>query len=340
MPKRVVPVLIVVGLVAAGLWWRYRGDAAPTHYTGFVEGEERVIRAEVAARVLEVRYREGDPIPAGEVIARLDDSDVQAKLRTKQQELAVIAADLATQTQRIALSRGTWTRDKSARQADVRQAASAAEAAERTLVREQALVRTGASTAQLLDDARARRDQTRSLLERAREMAARADAEAHGVAITENDLATLRARQDLLAAQIGELTVTLGKYTLRAPATATILQTQLLWAGELAQPGTAVASVLDPLDKYVQIYVPVVDAPRVRVGQRVAIELDSAPDTRIPGEVSFVADSASFTPEKIETRSDRLGQVYRAKVRVLEGVERLQPGTEGNVYLVDPSAPG
>ena len=30
---------------------------------------------------------------------------------------------------------------------------------------------------------------------------------------------------------------------------------------------------------------------------------------RLPGEVSFVAEEASFTPEKIETRSDRLGQV-------------------------------
>ena len=36
---------------------------------------------------------------------------------------------------------------------------------------------------------------------------------------------------------------------------------------------------------------------------------------------------------EIETRSDRMGQVYRAKVRILKDVERFQPGTEGNVYL-------
>ena len=51
-----------------------------------------------------------------------------------------------------------------------------------------------------------------------------------------------------------------------------------------------------------------------------------------------LADQANFTPEKIETRSDRLGQVYRAKVRILEGVERFQPGTEGNVYLLEADA--
>jgi len=126
----------------------------------------------------------------------------------------------------------------------------------------------------------------------------------------------------------------------RAPDTATVVQAQLLWAGELAQPGTPVLSVLDPRDKYVQIYVPVRDVARVRVGARVAIELDSAPGRRVPGEVVFVADEANFTPEKIETRSDRIGQVYRAKVRILEDVERFQPGTEGEVYLVEEAAAG
>jgi hypothetical protein len=28
-----------------------------------------------------------------------------------------------------------------------------------------------------------------------------------------------------------------------------------------------------------------------------------------------------------------MAQVYRVKVRILDGVEGMQPGTEGNVYL-------
>ena len=102
---------------------------------------------------------------------------------------------------------------------------------------------------------------------------------------------------------------------------------------QLAQPGTALCSVLDPRDKYVRLYVPVPDLAQFPVGRRVEIELDSRPGERIPGEVSFVADVASFTPEKIETRTDRVGQVYRAKIRILEHPERLAPGTEGDVYV-------
>jgi multidrug resistance efflux pump len=167
----------------------------------------------------------------------------------------------------------------------------------------------------------------------------RTQAEERSIAVAEHELATLRERRTLVESQLRELEVTASKYAIRAPDVPTVVQTQHLWPGELAQPGAPVLSVLDPKDKYVQVYVPVADVSEFTLGRRVEIELDSRPGERISGEVSFVADQANFTPEKIETRSDRMAQVYRAKVRVLDGVERLQPGTEGNVYLVAKKAP-
>jgi len=251
----------------------------------------------------------------------------------KHEELDVAEADIRRQQQQVELSESTWKQDVSARQAELRQAASVLDLAERSLKREEALVATGASTGQLLDDARARRDQARSALDRARDMLRRAEAEEGTIAVARRQLDVLEQRRELARAEIAQLEVTAAKYDIHAPAVPTSVQTQFIWPGELAQPGTAIVAVLDPTDKYVQVYVPVAEVDRFRVGRRVAIELDSEPGRRFPGEVSFVADQANFTPEKIETRSDRMGQVYRAKVRVLEGVERLQPGTEGNVYL-------
>ena len=118
-----------------------------------------------------------------------------------------------------------------------------------------------------------------------------------------------------------------------------MVQSQLLWPGELAQPGTPVALGARPGRQVrADLRAGLGRGPRLRVGTKVEIELDSEPGTRVPGEVSFVADQTNFTPEKIETRSDRVGQVYRAKVRILEGVERFTPGSEGNVYLLDGDA--
>lgn len=339
MPKRIVFVVVLALAVAAAAGVLLRRARGEHYYTGYVEGEERVLRAEVAGRVLEVAFVEGDVVPADAVVARLDDRDVQSRLASKRQELAVIDADLRTGAERVMLVESTWQRDLSARAADVRQAEAAAELAVRTLGREQDLGRTGASTAQLLDEAHSRRDQAVSARDRAREVFARTQAEERQIALARQEVETLRQRRALVEAQLAELEVLASKYAIHAPSVPTVVQTQLIWPGELAQPGAGVLAVLDPRDKYVQVYVPVADVGALHVGRKVAFELDSAPGRRLAGEVSFVADQATFTPEKIETRSDRMAQVYRAKVRIRGAVEQLQPGTEGNVYLLPEEPP-
>jgi len=335
MSRRLVPVVIVVVLAVAGTIWFLTKGNGPEPFTGFVEGEERVLRSEVVGRVREVLFAEGAVVPAGAVVARLDDADIAAKLEAKRRELAVIDARIASQEERIALTDETWQRDVAAQQAAVGEAEAAARLAERTLAREQELVATGASTAQLLDDARSRRDQASNALARIRQLLERAEAQKLGVSLAKTELVTLREQRVLTEAQLTELQVTADKHAVRAPEVETVVQTQFVWPGELAQPGTAILSVLDPLDKYVRIYVPVDELGSVRVGGRVEIELDSEPGRRVPGEIVFIADQASFTPEKIQTRDDRIGQVYRVKVRILEDVARFRAGTEGNVHLVD-----
>jgi HlyD family secretion protein len=324
---------VVLASAAAGVYLYLGRSRRPAHYTGFVEGEERIIRSEVSGRVLEVRFGEGAKIDAGAIVAVLDGRDVETEIESKKREIAMYEAEITTQEQRATMVDSTSKREVSAQRAELEQAQAALALAEKTFMREQALAETGASTAQLLDEARSKRDQARGAAERARQMLARAEASLTNSTMAESDLEMLRRKRELALAQLAELDVKRSKYEIRAPDVSTVVQTQYLWAGELAQPGTAVVSVIDPKDKYVQIYVPVADLERFRVGQRVEIELDSRPGRRVAGEVSFLADKANFTPEKIETRSDRMGQVYRAKIRILEDVESFQPGTEGNVYF-------
>jgi HlyD family secretion protein len=331
--RRVVLIALVAAATLGGLLTYLRSGHGKVHFTGFVEGEERVLRSEVAARVLEVPFAEGDHVPANAVVAQLDDAEIQARIHTKQQEIATADADIARQEEQLAMIEQTWKQDLLVRQAEVRVAVASADLAERTLRRKQTLLQSNVASQESLDEARSRHDETHSSVDRARDMLARAQAEQGQIAVAQRELEVLRQRRELAQAQLEELRVVAARYQIHAPQVPTVLQTQLIWPGELAQPGTPVASVLDPEDKYVQIYVPVADVSQLRVGQPVEIELDSEPGTRTPGEVSFVADKANFTPEKIETRSDRIGQVYRVKIRILKDAARLQPGTEGNVYL-------
>src|SRR5262249_34707153 len=157
---------------AAGVIY-VRRDHGPAHYTGFVEGEERVLRSEVVGRILEVKYGEGDVVPANAPVAVLDDQDIRTRIESKHHEIDVIDSDIATQKERIDLTESTWTREQSASEAQLREAEATADLAQKTYTREQALQKSGASTAQLLDEARAKREQTVSAVERVKQMLAR-----------------------------------------------------------------------------------------------------------------------------------------------------------------------
>src|SRR5690348_12127987 len=114
---RLLAVLATVAVVAAVAW--YLGhDRRPPHYTGFVEGEERIVRSEVTGRVLEVAYAEGAAVPADAILARLDPQDVESRIRSKQQEVSVLDASIAAQDERVRLVQTTWERDVSAHRAE------------------------------------------------------------------------------------------------------------------------------------------------------------------------------------------------------------------------------
>jgi HlyD family secretion protein len=246
----------------------------------------------------------------------------------------VLDANVTTQEERIALTEATWARDLDARKADVRLAQSAASLAARSWQRERELVSTGASTAQVLDDAEAARDQAASTLERAKQVLARTEAEERSIALARHELTQLRERRELLLAELAELEVTRAKYDIYAPAVATVVQTQFIWPGELAQPGTSILAVLDPVDKYVRVYVPVEESARLPVGQRVEIELDSEPGPSVPeSELRRRSGQLHAGEDRDAARPPRPG--LSGEGPHPRGARALPPGTEGNGLPLD-----
>src|SRR5882724_7326559 len=107
--KKVAPLIAIAALAIVGLVaWRvlYAGPSTPSsivELTGRVEGDDSAVAAKVAGRILEIRVREGDDMKAGDVIAVLDDRQVQSRHDQAQAALTAAEARIASARAQVAV---------------------------------------------------------------------------------------------------------------------------------------------------------------------------------------------------------------------------------------------
>ncbi|MGA3210756.1 MAG: HlyD family efflux transporter periplasmic adaptor subunit [Terriglobales bacterium] len=105
---KLVRVGVVLGLVVVGLilWRVLRGPDIPDSVvalSGRIEGDDSAIASKTSGRILEVRYREGDHVNQGDVIATLDDEQIRARENQAQAAVAQAEARLTSSEQQIAI---------------------------------------------------------------------------------------------------------------------------------------------------------------------------------------------------------------------------------------------
>jgi multidrug resistance efflux pump len=105
-----------------------------------------------------------------------------------------------------------------------------------------------------------------------------------------------------------------------------------LQPGDMVGAGAPVLSVIDHRHLWVRAYVPQ-NRIGLQIGQQLRVTVDSLPDQRFTGTVSFIARQAEFTPSNIQTPEERSKQVFRIKVTLEEGSERIRPGMTADVWL-------
>lgn len=329
-----LPIIVLILLAAgAGAWWRYY----PRHpdqlfFTGFVEGEEKIIKSEISGRVMNVTFTDGARVKQGEVLAEVDARDYQSQVTQQELNIALLKAKIQQAETQLALARDTYPTQLRAAKSSLAKAVSDLEFAEKEFTRRKELLETEYLSQQRFDQAKNQLDVARSTLARERESVANAEANLRQIQVAEETIEVLKRQLEVEGERQNQMRIILEKYTIRSPCDCTV-QTRLIRAGEYVTPGVGVAALLDPLDKYVRIYVPVPDLGKVHIGDRVRIEPDALPGEHFPGEISFIEDIAQFTPKNLEIRSDRITQVFATKVRILNRVEQLKPGMEGIVTL-------
>jgi HlyD family secretion protein len=296
---------LVLGLLVGGAACR-RADVTEGRYQGMIAFDQRELAFETAGRLTEVTVRRGQRLVAGAVVARQDEVvDRQARaVDVRAVELA--EADLAV------VRSGSRAEDVRAAEAKLGASKAAEKNAQLELARDRTLVARGAIGAAGLDLLEAQLAATTGARQADEE---RLRALRRGARTEEVARATARVTQAQEALVLDDRR--LERRTLVAPVGG-VVEDVFLEPGEVAGAGVPIAAVVDASHPYADVFVPVPEAPRVRVGAVAHLRIEGAPGDggELAGVVELIYPDAEFTPRYVFSPRERPNLMLRVRVRL------------------------
>ena len=285
MSKRMILILLVLVAVGGGAvaWVVLSKPKLPNGFAGGngrLEAKQVYVSTKYPGRIAEVLFNEGDTVEAGQVVARMDTTALQAQLDAKVAEIQQAEANRKVAVTDIAVKQAAFNY------------------ANKQSQRSQSLVPKGAVSAQEAEIDTAKMLETKAQL---------AGAQAQ-VVQTAAAIETAKAEADRLRAEIKDA-------TLVSPIRARI-ETRLSEPGEVLPSGGRVFALNDLSDVYMYVYLPESVTGKVPLGSEARIVLDAAPQYPVRAYVSFVSPMAQFTPKTVETAEERHNLTFRVKLQI------------------------
>ncbi|WP_166171963.1 HlyD family efflux transporter periplasmic adaptor subunit [Acinetobacter sp. SA01] len=335
----VVGAIVVLGLVAYLVWKNMNqpDTQALVSGNGRIEATEINISSKLSGQLEEILVQEGDFVEPGQVLARIKVSALEAQLREVQAQQRQAQDGIATAEAQVAMR----ISEKAAAAAIVEQRETELVAAKNRLARTEILAKDGAVSKQQLDDERADVKSVAAVLSAAR---AQVDSAQSAIVAARSQVSSAHSQVDAIKATIERINFDIEDAQLKAPLKARV-QFLVAQPGEMISAGGRVMNLIDLSDVYMTFFLPETVAGRIAIGTEVRIVLDAAKNVVIPAKVSFVADTAQFTPKTVETESERQKLMFRIKAKIdpvllQKYIQQVKTGLPGVAYIkIDENAP-
>jgi HlyD family secretion protein len=352
----IIPVVAGIGAVAAySMRWFHRDTGLQG--SGTVEARNIRVGSKVGGRIDQVLVREGDSVEPGQVLVTFDDKELQATL--EQMRAAAQKAERGFRPEEIEEARGAAAQaraeyeqrrngyrqeDIEAAKADLDRATADEIRAHLDAQRYDALAQKDLVSKQQRDTAEAnwkmalaqKQNAQHKLHElekgyRPEEIAA-AQARYHQTQATLEKFERGNRREDVEAAKAA-FALEEARYRERqvmAPSAATV-EVLDVRPGDLIAPNTPIATLLERDQIYVRIYIPETQIGQLRLGEKAEIHVDSFPNQAFSGVVEQINQQAEFLPRNVQTREERVHQVFGVKVRIDDTSHRVRAGMAADV---------
>jgi HlyD family secretion protein len=337
-------VLAIVG----GLGWAaYRYvNRPPTSLTltGVVTTNDVIVSSQIAGQIDRLMVQEGDQVQKGKQVAVLKPDELRADTAYYAQNQEGLSSQVRESEAALRFQQ-RQTADQIAQaestlaslEAQVKSAAADVEQARTTYARTQNLSSQHVVSSQELDQARtaftaaqAKLDALNKQIEAQRATVALARSNAEQVAVRRSQVQTSEHMRAAAAAQRAKADVRLRYTEIVAPLDG-IVDVRAVREGEYVNPGQPIVTLINPDDLWIRVDVEESYIDRIRVGDKLTVQLPSG--VQREGTVIFRGVDASFATQRDVSRTKRDIKTFEVRLRVDNSDRRLAVGMTAYVLL-------
>lgn len=296
--------LLTLLLIAAGSYGLYaylRPEPLAEqllYANGHIEGTEINVAAETTGVVVENRLVEGETVARGDLLVRLDDTDLRLRKAEVAAEIGALIQERERAERELELSRHHLA------------------TAGKELARNRELEERGTVPPRRLEEAQ-------DAFEEARARVAAGEA---AVAATDARINAARQQLELIENRISKTRIT-------APIDGTVV-TKAVERGELMQPGMTAAVLVDLSEVELRVFVPERNIGKLRLGAPARIRVDAFSERTFEARVARVDQKAQFTPRDIHMPEERVRMVFGVTLSVENPGGVLKPGMPADAWIL------
>lgn len=349
--KKFIMLLGILFTIAAVAYFLTVPRGSDIPLTGVIDGNEYIVSPQMTGRIVNLTVDEGSVVKKGDLIAELDDEELEASLGAAKANVASLEAQVTEANHNYNWTSNQTDASVSEAQARVTSAKAQLEPAraqlwrdETDLKRMQQLFAKGEVSEQEKDHAEAAvrisKANVTALEQTVSAYAASvsvAQANRQQVPARKSAVSTMMAQLEQARASEAQMTTQLGYTKIYSPVDG-IVSVRVAKQGEVVAIGAPIVVVIDINHLWVRAEVEETYADSVKFGQKLKVELPSG--NKIEGTVFFKGAENDFATQRDVSRTKRDIKTFAIKVAVPNPEGRLFTGMTAIVLLPRPEKPG
>jgi HlyD family secretion protein len=275
--KTLLPLLFLMQMIVSCTGNKELSDA----YGNF-EADDVIISSEANGKLLAFDIETGNSIHAGKTVGYIDTINLVLQKKQMIAQKAAIASNLENIQSQIAIQ----------------------EANKKNLMvdknRVEKLLKDGAATQKQMDDINGQMD----VIEQ-------------NIASIKTQKNVILAEQDVIKTQIAQVEESISKSRIVNPMDGIVLE-KFAQENEITAFGKPLYKIANLDEITLRVYVDGSQLPKIKIGNyvEVLVDADEKNNRALTGTITWVSESAEFTPKIIQTKKERVNMVYAVKVKV------------------------